>query len=329
MADTPDNEIAFAQSVMEVEQVAIRLAGERLDADFLRALDLLDGCAGTVLTTGVGKSGIAARKIAATLTSVGCASVFLHPMEALHGDLGLVRREDVVLALSNSGESEELLAILPTVLMRRVPIIALTGNLKSTLAEKSTVALNASIEREACPLNLAPTTSVLVAIAIGDALAMTLQKRRHLLPEEYALNHPGGQLGRRLTLRVRDIMRQGEDALPLLPPTADFQEVLCEVSAKHVGATCIVDSGGRFLGLIAESEVRRALQTRGAEALQLTAESLMNRHPRVLLAPDQLAYEAMQEMENRPQPISVAPVLEAEQRVVGMVHVHDLVRARL
>ena len=329
MSNLPDNEIAFAQSVMEVEQVAIRLAGERLDAAFVRALDLLDGCAGTVIATGVGKSGLAARKISATLTSVGCPSIFLHPMEALHGDLGIVRREDVVLALSNSGESEELLAILPTILLRRVPIIALTGNRASTLAQKATVTLNASIEREACPLNLAPTTSVLVAIALGDALAMTLQKRRHLLPEEYALNHPGGQLGRRLTLRVRDIMREGEEALPLLPPTADFQEVLCEVSAKHVGATCIVDDAGRLLGLIAESEVRGALQTRGAAALTLAAEFLMNRHPRVILAPDQLAFEAMQDMENRLHPISVAPVVDGEQRVVGMVHVHDLVRARL
>lgn len=329
MSNLPDNEIAFAQSVMEVEQVAIRLAGERLDATFVRALDLLDGCAGTVITTGVGKSGLAARKISATLTSVGCPSVFLHPMEALHGDLGIVRRSDVVLALSNSGESEELLAILPTILLRRVPIIALTGNLTSTLAQKATITLNASIEREACPLNLAPTTSVLVAIAMGDALAMTLQKRRHLLPEEYALNHPGGQLGRRLTLRVSDIMRAGEDALPLLPPTASFQEVLCEVSAKHVGATCIVDSEGRLLGLIAESEVRGALQTRGAAALTLAAESLMNRHPRVVLSPNQLAFEAMQDMENRLYPISVAPVVDGEHRVVGMVHVHDLVRARL
>ena len=329
MSNISDNEIAFARSVMEVEQVAIRLAGERLDENFIRALDLLDGCAGTVITTGVGKSGIAAHKISATLTSGGCPSVFLHPMEALHGDLGIVRREDVVLALSNSGESEELLAILPTVLLRRVPVIALTGNSASTLAQKASVTLNAAIEREACPLNLAPTTSVLVAIALGDALAMTLQKRRHLLPEEYALNHPGGQLGRRLTLRVRDIMRAGEDALPLLPPNASFQEVLCEVSAKHVGATCIVDSEERLLGLIAESEVRNALQTRGAEALTLAADSLMNRHPRVILAPDQLAFEAMQEMENRLHPISVAPVVDGNQRVVGMVHVHDLVRARL
>ncbi len=329
MHKASDNEIAFAHSVMEVEQAAIRLASERLDGAFVRALDLLDGCAGTVIATGVGKSGIAARKIAATLTSVGCPSVFLHPMEALHGDLGLVRRADVVLALSNSGESEELLAILPTVLLRRVPIIALTGNLASTLAQKAKVVLDASIEREACPLNLAPTTSVLVAIALGDALAMTLQKRRNLLPEEYALNHPGGRLGRRLTLHVSDIMRHGEDALPLLPPTADFQEVLCEVSAKHVGAACVVDSEGRLLGLIAETELRRALQTRGAETFLLTAQALMNPHPRVLLTPEQLAFEAMQEMENRPQPISVAPVVDAEQRVVGMVHVHDLVRARL
>jgi D-arabinose 5-phosphate isomerase GutQ len=195
-----------AKEILEIEAAAILRASERLDASFEQALDLLDGCVGKVITTGVGKSGIAARKLAATLTSTGCAAVYLHPAEAMHGDLGIVEADDVVVALSNSGESEEVLAILPAILARNVPILAIVGNTDSTLSRKAAVTLDASIEREACPLNLAPTTSVVVAMALGDALAMTLEKRRGFRPEDYALNHPGGRLGRRLTLRVRDVM---------------------------------------------------------------------------------------------------------------------------
>ena len=321
--------LTFAQETMEVEAVAIRLAAQRLDDAFVRALDLIDNCEGTVIVSGVGKSGIAARKLAATLTSVGCASIFLHPAEAMHGDLGIVRPGDVVIALSNSGESEEILAILPTLLTRRTPLIALVGNLASTLARKATVVLDASIEREACPLDLAPTTSVVVAMAIGDGLAMSLQKRRNFQPADYALNHPGGRLGRRLTLHVRDIMRQGEQALPIVSPAASFKDVLCEFSAKHMGATCIVDAQGRLLGIIAESEVRHAMEKWAAETFALTAENLMNSRPQIVLHPDQLAYEALQLMENRPRPISVAPVVDENERVVGMVHVHDFLQARL
>src|SRR5437868_7599408 len=174
--------LAFAREMLELEAEAIRRAADRLDGSFCRALDLLDGCAGKVITTGVGKSGIAARKLAATLTSTGCAAVFLHPSEAMHGDLGIVERDDVVVALSNGGESEELLAILPALMTREVPILAIVGNGASTLAQKAAVVLDASIEREACPLNLAPTTSVVVAMALGDALAMTLEKRRGFQP---------------------------------------------------------------------------------------------------------------------------------------------------
>jgi arabinose-5-phosphate isomerase len=314
---------------MEVEAAAIRGAAARLDDTFGQALDLLDGCAGKVVTTGVGKSGIAARKIAATLTSIGCPAVFLHPSEAMHGDLGIVAREDVVIALSNSGESEELLAILPALLARNVPMIAIVGNLASTLAQRASVVLDASIEREACPLNLAPTTSVVVAMALGDALAMTLQKRRNFRPEDYALNHPGGRLGRRLTLRVRDIVPFGPDTLPQVTPDASFQDVLCEVSVKHLGAACVTDGDGHLIGIIAESDLRGALQKHGADALNLTARAIMNPRPVIVLSPDQLAYDALQQMENRPRAISVAPVVDAEGRCLGMLRVHDLVRAGL
>lgn len=319
-------QIDFGKETLAVAIAATETAAARLNESFVRALDLLADCQGKVITTGVGKSGIVARKLAATLTSTGCPAVFLHPSEAMHGDLGIVQRQDVVIALSNSGESEELLAILPALLARDVAIIAIVGNLISTLAQKADVTLDASIEREACPLNLAPTTSVLVAMALGDALAMTLQKRRGFSEEDYAFNHPGGRLGRRLTLRVRDVMPTGADTLPQVSPTTPFMEVVCEISAKHVGATCVTDTGGRLLGLIAESDLRNALQKHQADAFHLTAADMMNTRPALVLNPDQLAYEALRLMEDRPRALSVAPVVDASGVCVGMLRIHDLVR---
>ncbi len=320
---------AFARETLEIEAAAIRSAAQRLDETFEQALELLDACAGKVVTTGVGKSGMAARKLAATLTSVGCPAVFLHPSEAMHGDLGIVASADVVIALSNSGESEELLAMLPALLARGVPIVAIVGNLASTLAQKATVVLDAAIEREACPLNLAPTTSVVVAMALGDALAMTLQKRRGFRAEDYALNHPGGRLGRRLTLRVRDVMPANPEALPSVGPEAPLMDVLCEISEKALGATCVTGETGALLGIITDYDVRRAFQRYGAALFAQTAGVIMNRQPAVVLHPDQLAYEALGWMEDRPRPISVAPVVDSKGCCVGMVRVHDLVRAGL
>jgi arabinose-5-phosphate isomerase len=216
----------YARELLELEAASIQGAAQRLGDSFVQALDLLDNCEGKVITTGVGKSGIAARKLAATLTSTGCAAVFLHPSEAMHGDLGIVESDDVVVALSNGGESEELLAILPALLAREVPILAIVGNGSSTLARKATVVLDAAIEREACPLNLAPTASVVVAMALGDALAMTLEKRRGFRPEDYARNHPGGRLGRRLTLRVRDVMHADPEVKPRVAPYTLFEKIL-------------------------------------------------------------------------------------------------------
>jgi arabinose-5-phosphate isomerase len=320
--------IEFAKDALEVEADAIRRASERVGDDFVRALNLVDKCKGKVVTTGVGKSGMAARKIAATLTSTGCPAVFLHPSEAMHGDLGIVETEDVVIALSNSGESEELLAILPALLARRVPIIAIVGNLISTLAQKATVNLDAAIEREACPLNLAPTTSVVVAMALGDALAMTLQKKRGFREEDYALNHPGGRLGRRLTLRVKDVMRSGSE-VPIVRAETSLMEVLYEISEKSLGATCVADAGNRLIGLITDHDVRKAFQQYGPRTLERAAQEIMTQHPAVLLFPDQLAYEALRMMEDRPRPLSVAPVIDEERRCLGMARVHDFVRAGL
>ena len=318
---------AFGRETLEAEADAIQRAAARLDDAFARAVGLLHRCAGKVITTGVGKSGIAARKIAATLTSTGCPAVFLHPSEAMHGDLGIVAEADVVVALSNGGESEELLAILPALLSRRTPIIAIVGNLKSTLAQKAAVVINAAIEREACPLNLAPTASVVVAMALGDALAMTLQKRRGFGPEDYARNHPGGRLGRRLTLRVADVMPTGPDAMPRVAAETAFMEALCEISAKSLGATAVTDADGKLIGLITDNDIRRAAQRQGGAVFALTAEDIMTKNPAVTLRPDQLAYEALRLMEDRPRPISVAPVVDADGVFLGMARVHDFVRA--
>ena len=321
--------LAFGRELLEIEADAIRRAAARLDERFEAALNVLNECAGKVITTGVGKSGIAARKLAATLTSTGCPAVFLHPSEAMHGDLGIVAPTDAVIALSNGGESEELLAILPALLSRAVPIVAIVGNMRSTLALKATVALDVTIEREACPLNLAPTASVVVAMAMGDALAMALHQMRGFGPEDYARNHPGGRLGRRLTLRVRDVMPTGPDALPVVAPETLFMDVLCEISAKSLGATGVADANGILLGLITDNDTRRALQKHGGEAMRLTAETIMTRSPALVLHPDQLAYEALRLMEERPRAISVAPVVDDAGKCVGMVRVHDLVRAGL
>ncbi|HLJ56662.1 MAG TPA: KpsF/GutQ family sugar-phosphate isomerase, partial [Chthonomonadaceae bacterium] len=317
----------FAVETLGVEADAIRRAASRLDASFETALKLLNECAGKVIATGVGKSGMAARKIAATLTSTGCPAVFLHPSEAMHGDLGIVAPSDVVIALSNSGESEELLGILPSLLARGVAIIAVVGNLTSTLAQKSAVVLDASVEREACPLNLAPTTSVIVALALGDALAMTLQKLRGFREEDYALNHPGGRLGRRLTLRVRDVMRCGERDMPVVAPDLRMNGVMREITEKCLGATCVADASMRMVGLITDHDLRKALERHGPAALALTAADVMNSSPAIVLGPDQLAYEALRRMEERERPVSVAPVADDEGRCVGMLRVHDLVRA--
>lgn len=321
--------LQFAREALHVESEAVRRLADRIGEAFAQALFLLETCHGKVITTGVGKSGIIARKLAATLTSIGQPAVFLHPTEALHGDLGLVTNKDVVIAFSNSGESEELLTLLPLLRARDIPLIAITGNLHSTLARHAHAALDASVEREICPLNLAPTTSVLAALALSDALAMALQRRRHLSPEEYARNHPGGRLGRRLTLRVQDLLPPDGSALPHVAPGASFQEVVCELTAGHMGAVCVLDDNNHLLGLIAESDFRQAFLKHQQESFNLKAADMMNPNPILTLAPDQLAYEALQKMTQRPRPISVAPVLTAEGVCLGLLRVNDLVKAGL
>lgn len=258
----PTSQTYFSQvtELLQLEAEAIAKAAQRLQPDQVeRAVKLLTACQGKVVLAGVGKSGIVARKIAATLTSIGIVAVYLHPVDALHGDLGVVTALDVAVILSNSGETDELIAMLPCLRQRQVPIIALVGNLNSTLARSADAVLAAEVEREACPLNLAPTTSTTVALAIGDALAMTCMQIKGLTPEDFALNHPAGRLGKRLTLGVADLMHSGLDN-PVIPFQATWLEIVSAISRGGLGAVNIVDAQDQLLGIITDGDLRRSME---------------------------------------------------------------------
>lgn len=315
--------------MLKLESVAISKAASRLSAQQVDdAVDYLYRCNGKVILIGVGKSGIVGRKIAATLASIGISAFYLHPSDALHGDLGIVTSKDIAIVLSNSGETDELVSLLPYLKMRQVPIVAILGNLKSTLARKSDVVLDASVDREACPLNLAPTTSTTVALAIGDALAMTLMQIKELTVEGFAFNHPAGRLGKRLTLRVMDLMCGGSSN-PTIDKTAPWLDVIEAITKGGLGAVNVVDEDGRLLGLITDGDLRRTLQTiRPSDLEALVSKKIMTPNPETVV-PETLAYDALQLMENRPSQISVLPVVDAHGTCVGLLRVHDIVQSGL
>jgi arabinose-5-phosphate isomerase len=337
MADRPDDKAAgtttvegraLARKVLQPEAAAILALVERLDERFDCAVSLLRRCAGRVIVTGIGKSGLIARKIAATLTSTGTAAIFLHPAEARHGDLGVIQSDDVILALSYSGETDELLLLLETIKRLGAKLIAVTGDPESTLAQAADVALDCSVAEEACPMNLVPTASTTAALAIGDALAMTLMRVKRLTPEDFAMNHPGGRLGKRLTLKVADLMHGGVEN-PTVATGATLLEVVQAISRGGLGAVNVVDDAGRLAGVVTDGDVRRTLQKAGLEDLDaLKASDVMTREP-VVAAPEMLAHAALQLMENRPSQIAVLPVVEAEGRCVGLLRLHDIVRSGL
>jgi arabinose-5-phosphate isomerase len=316
-------------SLLRMEAEAIAQTAARLGrAEVERAIELLAACRGKVVLVGVGKSGNIAQKIAATLTSTGTMAVFLHPSDALHGGIGMVTGEDVAIVLSNSGETAEVVELLPFLQHRRTPVIAVVGNLGSTLARRADVILDASVEHEACPLNLAPTTSTTVALAVGDALAMTLMQVKRLTPEDFALNHPGGRLGKRLTLKVCDLMHGGEEC-PSVLADATLLEVVREISRGGLGAVNVLEEGGRLVGIVTDGDVRRTLQTANLGELdKLTSETMMTRDP-IVAQPEMLAHAALQLMENRRSQISVLPVVEEGGLCVGLLRLHDIVRSGL
>ncbi|HEX9454657.1 MAG TPA: KpsF/GutQ family sugar-phosphate isomerase [Candidatus Binatia bacterium] len=312
-----------AADVLRNEADGILSLVDRLDDHFVRAVQLMRGCKGKVVVTGVGKSGHICAKIAATLASTGTPAFFLHSGEALHGDLGMAMKGDVILAVSNSGETDEILKLLPHFKQHGLPLIVITGNPESTLAKAGEVVLNVRIKEEACPLGLAPTTSTTVALAMGDALAVSLLDVKGFNQEDFALRHPGGTLGRRLLLRVEDLMIRGQQ-LPIVQETTLVKDALFEISAKRLGVTGIVDDNGELAGIITDGDVRRGLENRG-QILSLPAKEIMTRNPKTIPA-DTLATEAVSVMER--YSITSLFVLEnGSKKPCGLVHLHDLVKA--
>lgn len=313
--------------LLEAEAVA-RTAARLTHEPVERAVALLLACRGKVITTGVGKSGSVAQKIAATMTSTGTPAFYLHPSDALHGGLGIVARDDLVLIVSNSGETDEIIAVLPSLKRREVPIIAIVGDLNSTLARRADVALDASVDQEACPLNLAPTASTTVALAIGDALALTLMQTKGLTVEDFARNHPAGKLGKRLTLRVGDLMHSGERN-PTVSPDATLLEVVRAITRGGLGAVNVVDERGVLVGLITDGDLRRTIErSRLSDLEELRCAAIMTRTP-IVASPDLLAYDALRLMEDRPSQISVLPVVDKDGVCVGLIRLHDIVRSGL
>ncbi|WP_423758462.1 arabinose 5-phosphate isomerase KdsD [Burkholderia sp. NLJ2] len=311
--------LALARDVLDIEADAVRALRDQLDGDFIQAVALLLGCRGRVVVSGIGKSGHIARKIAATLASTGTPAFFVHPAEASHGDLGMVTADDVFIGISYSGESEELVAILPLVKRIGAKLIAITGRAESSLGTLADVNLNAAVSKEACPLNLAPTASTTAALALGDALAVAVLDARGFGSEDFARSHPGGALGRRLLTYVRDVMRSGDD-VPSVGLDATLSDALFQITAKRLGMTAVVDADGKVAGIFTDGDLRRVL-ARDGDFRTLPITDVMTRDPRTI-APDHLAVEAVELMERHR--INQMLVVDADGALIGALNMHDL-----
>lgn len=316
--------LKHAQDVLRMEAEAVLELVPRIDANFAAAVEMILQCPGRTVITGMGKSGIIGRKMAATLASTGTPSFYLHPAEGIHGDLGMVTAGDVVIALSNSGETGEVLNILPSLRRIGAKIIAMVGNDASTLAKNADVVLNVGVSKEACPLGLAPTSSTTAALAYGDALALALLQRHHFTASQFAIFHPGGSLGRRLLLTVGDIMHSGEEN-PVVVRETTVQEALFVITDKGLGAVSVIDANGVMQGVLTDGDIRRGL-SKGVDFLQRPVTELMTKQPKTITK-DKLAAQALHIMEsNHPKPITVLPVIDADNKVIGLLHMTDLVR---
>jgi arabinose-5-phosphate isomerase len=316
--------IEKGKEVIRIETEAVAALESRINGSFEAAVDLILACTGRVIVTGMGKSGVVARKIVATMNSTGTASVFLHPSDAVHGDLGMVRQEDVVICISKSGDTEEIRELLPMFRHIGVKVISMVGNNSSHLAGQSDIVLDISVKEEACPLDLAPTASTTATLAMGDALAIALLHKRGFTKEDFAMYHPGGNLGKRLLLRVEEIMITGTN-VPVVREEVPLSEAIVEMTSKRLGATCIVNGSGALRGIITDGDLRRLLQ-RTKDITNVTAAEAMTKNPKTIRK-ELLAATALEEMES--YSITQLVVVDDKQRPVGMLHLHDLVKAGL
>ena len=315
--------LELARQVLRIEAEAVLALSDRIDGDFLHALSLILNCRGRVIVSGIGKSGHVGRKIASTLASTGTPAFFVHPAEASHGDLGMITADDVVIGISNSGESAELLNILPSIKRQGAKLIAMTGNAKSSLSRDADAHLDAAVAQEACPLNLAPTASTTAVLALGDALAVALLDARGFGAEDFARSHPGGTLGRRLLTRMRDVMRTG-DAIPTVAPEAGVAEAIREITRGTIGMTVVISPERKVLGIFTDGDLRRAV-LKQLDLPNLTVSEIMTRNPRVM-EPDKLAAEAVEMMEK--YKINQIPVVDENGRLIGALNMHDLFQAK-
>ena len=313
-----------AQKVLQMEAEAILDLIPRVDEHFDAAVDMILACEGRVIMTGMGKSGIIAHKISATLASTGTPSFYLHPAEGIHGDLGMVTADDVIIAMSNSGETGEVLNILPSIRRIGAKLIAMVGNTDSTLAKNADVVLNVGVKKEACPRGLAPTSSTTAALTFGDALAMALMGKHHFTSNQFAVFHPGGSLGRKLLLTVGDIMHGGSEN-PVVKGSATVTEALFIITDKGLGAVSVVDENNSMIGLLTDGDIRRGL-SKGVDFLKRPVTELMTKSPK-FITQEKLAAQALHIMEShKPKPITVLPVIDGERHVIGLLHMTDLVR---
>lgn len=311
-----------AREVIRIEAEAVAALESRIDEQFMRAVELLHNCRGRVIVSGMGKSGIIAQKVASTLSSTGTAAMFMHPAEAAHGDLGMVMPEDVVICISKSGRTEEFYVLIPLFKRLGIPVIAMTGNLHSPLADHANIVLDTSVKQEACPHDLAPTASTTAALAMGDALAIALLDAREFTKEDFALRHPSGSLGKKLLLRIDDVMYVG-DKVARIGEAARIDEIILEITSKRFGATCVLDIAGRLVGIITDGDLRRLLKNRTALD-GVIARDIMTRNPKTVHT-GTLAAQVLEVMVDLN--IMQMIVVDAEHRPVGMVHLHDLLKA--
>ena len=312
-----------AKKVLEIEMNSIGGLIKKLDTNFVKAVELIFNCKDRIIVTGIGKSGLVGRKIASTLASTGTPSLFLDPIEGMHGDLGMIMKGDIVLIISNSGKAEEIIKIIPTLKKMGIKIILFTGRSTSALANFSDIVIDVKVEREACPFNLAPTASSTTTLAVGDALAVVLLKKRGFRPEDFAFLHPGGYLGKKLLLKVDDVMHSGNDN-PVIFEKKSMRDAIIEITSKQLGAVSIINNKGILVGIITDGDLRRAIE-KYDKLLEKKAKEIMTKNP-IVIESGKLAAEAVYIMEDRPSQIMVLPVVDKDRRPIGMLRIHDLVK---